>query len=135
MVVVDADAIVSQANPEDSNHDLVVTLSQKLAKIGSRSIYPVTAVLEAVTVLGKKDKKVSHRVATVFASPEANIAPVNTEILVKALRLYSPTSSKKHTLFDAVVAVIAKQVHADAIFSFDKFYKSKGFKLISDLKI
>jgi len=40
---------------------------------------------------------------------------------------------KHHTLFDAVVAAVADKYQADAIFSFDKFYKSKGFKLASDL--
>ena len=43
--------------------------------------------------------------------------------------------SKHHTLFDAIVAAVAKKYYADAIFSFDKFYKSKGFKLVSELLV
>ncbi len=41
--------------------------------------------------------------------------------------------SKHNTLFDAVVAATAKKYQADAIFSFDKFYKKQGFKLASEL--
>lgn len=42
--------------------------------------------------------------------------------------------SKHATLFDGIVAAVAEKYQADAIFSFDKFYKRKGFKLASELK-
>ena len=46
---------------------------------------------------------------------------------------FNPDTSKKNTLFDCTVAAVAEEYKADAIFSFDKFYKSKGFKLASEL--
>lgn len=40
---------------------------------------------------------------------------------MQALLLYNPHGSKQNTLFDAVVATIAKELNADAIFSFDEW--------------
>src|SRR5437588_176106 len=40
-----------------------------------------------------------------------------------ALTLFNPHGSKQNTIFDAVVAALAKELHADAIFSFDEWYK------------
>ncbi len=62
------------------------------------------------------------------------ITPVTHETITAALAYYQPTkSSTHHTLFDAVVAATAKQYQADAIFSFDGWYKSLGFKLAGAL--
>jgi predicted nucleic acid-binding protein len=36
-------------------------------------------------------------------------------------------------LFDALVATFAKKYNADAIFSFDEWYKNLGFKLVTSL--
>jgi len=49
------------------------------------------------------------------------------------MQYFSSTTSKKNTLFDCIVAVTAEENKADAIFSFDKFYKRKGFKLASEI--
>ena len=42
-------------------------------------------------------------------------------------------TAKKNTLFDAVVAAIAKRLNADAIFSFDEWYRKIGLTLTDDL--
>jgi predicted nucleic acid-binding protein len=36
-------------------------------------------------------------------------------------------------LFDALVAAVAKKNNADAIFSFDEWYKKLGFTLVTGL--
>jgi predicted nucleic acid-binding protein len=62
------------------------------------------------------------------------ITPVTHETLTAALAYFQPaTNSTHHTLFDAVVAATAKQYQADAIFSFDGWYKTLGFKLVGAL--
>ena len=45
---------------------------------------------------------------------------------------FNPKMSKKNTLFDCVVAAVAKKYKVDAIFSFDDFYKKSGFTLTED---
>src|SRR6266699_2987539 len=61
------------------------------------------------------------------------VQAVDQETLLTAATLYHPLASKKNTLFDAVVAALAKQLNADAIFSFDGWYGKIGLSLASDL--
>ena len=57
------------------------------------------------------------------------IIAVDQEILELAEALFDPYGSKQNTLFDAVVAAIAKKQKADAIFSFDVWYEKIGLTL------
>jgi hypothetical protein len=41
-------------------------------------------------------------------------APVDMQVFTEALALFRPSGSKQNTLFDAIVATIAKQYHAPA---------------------
>ncbi len=136
IIVVDADAIVAQAFPDDANHDLAMTISEHLNTVHARVIYPSTAILEATTALqGKLNSgATAYGTAVVFTDPHVEVAEVGHEDLQNAVDYFSPTGSKKHTLFDCVIAAIAEKNKADAIFSFDKFYKTKGFTLASELK-
>lgn len=135
VVIVDADAIVAQAYPGDSNHKSATTISVMLNNINARVIYPATAILEATTVLqGKLNSgATAYGTASVFMDINIQVAEVSQETLKNAMKYFSPTTSKKNTLFDCVVAAVAEEYKADAIFSFDKFYKSKNFKLASEL--
>ena len=134
-MVVDADAIIAQAYPDDSNHQLATTISETLNKLNAQVIYPATAVLEATTALqGKLNSgATAYGTAVVFTDPNVQVAGVNQETLRSAIKYFSPTTSKKNTLFDCIVAAVAEESGADAIFSFDRFYKTKGFKLASEL--
>ena len=135
VVVVDADAIVAQAYPNDSNHERAVEISNNLNNLGAQVIYPASAILEATTVLQARlnSGATAYGTALVFSDPNVQIAEVNQKTLTNALGNFSPTTSKKNTLFDCVVMAVADENDANAIFSFDKFYKSKGFKLASEL--
>ncbi|OGH38131.1 MAG: hypothetical protein A3B44_01015 [Candidatus Levybacteria bacterium RIFCSPLOWO2_01_FULL_38_21] len=135
VVVVDADAIVAQAYPNDSNHERAVEISNNLNNLGAQVIYPASAILEATTVLQARlnSGATAYGTAVVFSDPNVQVAEVNQKTLTNALNNFSPTTSKKNTLFDCVVMAVADENNANAIFSFDKFYKSKGFKLASEL--
>lgn len=134
-VVVDADAIVAQAYPNDSNHQLAVTISGTLNRLNARVIYPASAILEATTVLQARlnSGATAYGTAVTFTDPNVQVANIGQETLNNAMEYFNPATSKKNTLFDCVVAAVAKEYKADAIFSFDKFYKTKGFKLASEL--
>jgi len=135
VVIVDADAIVAQAYPDDSNHGRAIAISNKLNDLGARVIYPSSAVLEAITVLqGKLNSgATAYGTAVVFSDPDVQVAEVSQKTLTDALNYFSPTTSKKNTLFDCVVMAVADENKANAIFSFDKIYEKKGFKLASKL--
>jgi len=53
--------------------------------------------------------------------------------LTEALALFNLHGSKQNTLFDAVVAAMARRLNAAAIFSFDKWYEKLGFRLVTRL--
>lgn len=135
IVVADADAIVGQASPSDNLHNRAVRTAQRLAELNAQIVYPVTAIVEATThiqrVLGST--VTAYGTAINFIDPNINIVEVNQQTIRHALDYFSPITSKKNTLYDCIVAAVAREYDADAIFSFDKFYKKKGFKLASEL--
>ncbi|MBU1200838.1 PIN domain-containing protein [Patescibacteria group bacterium] len=136
LIVVDADAIVAQVFKGDSNHARATEIVQKLMKAGVKIIYPVTAVCEAVTVIQRVlgSKIVARETAKLFTESDTSVVNVNGEIYFKAVSKYfSNAVSKKDTIFDCCVAAVADEYQADAIFSFDAFYKKKGFVLASEL--
>ena len=135
IIVADADAIVAQAIASDSNHNLTLNLGQKLENSRAHVIFPATAITEAITTLQRKfsDPYLAAATLEVFTDSDIVIENVDQEIIREAKKLFDPNASKKNTLFDCVVATMAKIHHADAIFSFDEWYTKLGFKLVSDL--
>lgn len=135
LIVVDADAIVAEVHQDDANHSRALAISQKLKGLGAQLIYPATAIAEAVAVLQHKTDKpeLAYGTAANFVNGDVEISEVSPHFPL-AIQMFSAASkSKKNTIFDCLVAATAQSYHADAIFSFDKFYKRKGFKLASDL--
>jgi len=81
VVIVDADAIVAQAYPDDSNHKLATTVSGTLNDLNAQVIYPVTAILEATTVLqGRLNSgATAYGTSVTFTDPNIQIAEINQE--------------------------------------------------------
>ena len=115
--------------------DIRSSQHKQLATSQSPLLFPTTAICEAVTVLrGKLNRpEDASRIVQKFQSGDFPIQAVDHQILSDAAGLYNPQSSKKNTLFDAVVAALAKKLQADAIFRFDGWYKKIGLSLASDL--
>lgn len=137
LIVIDADAIVAQAYPNDTNYEKANKISRFLSGINANILYPVTAITEAVTVLQRKlnSSVTAFGTAVAFTDPNLQIVDINNDIYRSAVNNYfHPATSKKNTLFDCIVAAVAEEYKADAIFSFDHFYKTKGFKLAGELK-
>src|SRR3989344_3396542 len=134
-VIVDADAIIAQVDPNDAHHETATRISESLVNINAHVIYPVTTIAESNAYIQRvlNSGASAYGTAVVFTDSSVQVAEVNQAILKNAVKHFSPTTSKKNTLFDCIVAAIAEEYKADAIFSFDKFYKSKGFRLASEL--
>ena len=134
IVIVDADTIIGQTDPADALHTKVSEIFERLAKTNTRLLYPVTAVAEANAYIQRVSKgtATAHDTIKLLVS-ESELVEINGNTVKNALKYFSPTTSKKNTLFDCIVAAIAEEKQADAIFSFDKFYRKKGFKLASEL--
>lgn len=135
IIIVDADAIIAQASQNDNLHDKAVAISERLAQLNAQIFYPVTAITEATTHIQRvlSSGATAYGTAMIFANPNINVVEVNQNTIKNAIKFFSPNTSKKNTLYDCIIATIAKEYKADAIFSFDKFYKKNGFKLASEL--
>lgn len=136
IVVADADALIAQTNPEDVHHQRANRISQNLIDMNAQLIYPATAVAEAATHMQRVLNSNASAYGTVqlMSEPASQVVEVNKQTLINSLKYFSSSSSKKNTVFDCIVAAVAEEYKADAIFSFDHFYKTKGFKLAEDLK-
>ncbi len=135
-IVVDADAIIAQANPNDVHHQIATKISELLVNINAQVVYPATAIAEANAYMQRvlNSTASAYGTAVVFTNPDVQVANVNQDTIRSAVKYFSPITSKKNTLFDCIVAAVAEEYNADAIFSFDHFYTSKGFKLAKDIK-
>lgn len=134
-IVVDTDAIVAQVKKDDKNHRVAMAISSSLVSSNAQVIYPATTVVEAVTFIQRplNNPPVAYGTAQLIANSSAQVAEVNQKTLRNAMKYFSATGSKKNTLFDCIVIAVAEEVHADAIFSFDRFYKKQGFKLAGEI--
>lgn len=135
VVIVDSDALIAQVNPKDSHHQKATRVSKKLINMNAQVIYPATMIAEATAHMQRVLNSTASAYGTVelIVNPAVHVAEVNQQTLVKALDYFSPKTGKKNTLFDCIVASVAEKYQADAIFSFDKFYKKHGFRLASEL--
>ena len=134
IIVVDADALVAQINPDDAHHRKAVDITQALINVNAQILYPITAIAEANAHVQRvlNSTAGAYGSARLMADTSAQVVGVNKQTLVDAIKYFDPQTSKKNTLFDCIVAAVAEENEADAIFSFDKFYKRKGFVLASD---
>jgi len=135
IVIVDADAIIASENAGDFHHQKTMKILERLSVLHAQVLYPTTAIAEAAThmqrVLGDTER--AYNTVMLMTKFETQVVDVGKQTLVEALKFFSPKTSKKNTIFDCIVAAVARREKADAIFSFDRFYKKNGFTLAEEL--
>ena len=134
-VVVDTDGLIALVNKDDVLAlDAVKTL-EDLHASEVKLVYPSTTIVEAITTFQSKlsNSGLAGDMAQMLRDGQFNIVPVDQNILEQAETLFKPKGSKQNTMFDAVVAAVAKTTNADAIFSFDKWYEKVGLRLATSL--
>lgn len=137
LIIVDADALIALNNTADTNHAKAKSILTHLTTSEAYILFPTTAICEAVTVLrGRVNKPESaEQIVNKLCAGDFPLQEVGHKELVQAAALFHPQGSKKNTLFDAVIAAIATTLHADAIFSFDEWYRKQGLNLAEDLML
>jgi predicted nucleic acid-binding protein len=135
LILVDADAMISFVNVDEIHHSRTKKIMQELALTQAYLLYPATVICEAVTVLRGRLNKPTEAASIVekFQTGDFLAQAVDEGVLKEAAALFRPLASKKNTLFDAVVAALARQLNADAIFSFDEWYRKIGMTLTDEL--
>lgn len=135
VVVVDADAIIASENVNDVHHQKAMKIVERLTSSHAQILYPTTAIAEAATHMQRvlSDTERAYNTVSLMTKIETQVIDVGKQTLAEAMHYFSPKTSKKNTIFDCIVAAVARQQKADAIFSFDHFYKKHGFTLAEDL--
>lgn len=135
LIIGDADAIIALSSDVDANHERAKRIVRHFTTVRASILFPVTAICEATTAIQRKFGNPEAADHIVRRLQEGSFATqsVDRDTLLQALTLFHPHGSKQNTLFDAVVAAVAWQTQADAIFSFDRWYKKIGFSLAGDL--
>jgi predicted nucleic acid-binding protein len=135
-VIVDADGLIALFSKDDAHAEKALAILLKLVLEEAKILYPATAIAEATTTLQRKLNKphLAAQIADLIKENKFPIEPVSEDTLNTAVQYFKPVASSKHnTLFDALVAAVAKKNTADGIFSFDEWYQKQGFKLVSNL--
>jgi len=129
-ILVDADALVALAKPDDSNHKKAFKIAKKIRN-NILFITPFT-IPEASTVISYR---VSQRAAKIFlmAARKRNLVELalNSEAIKSADEIFLSQKRKGTSWIDCLNTAMVKINSLDGIFSFDKFYSRVGIKLIS----
>lgn len=138
-VVFDADGLIALHDPGHDFHRVARNLFWKLGEYRVEFIFPITAICEAITVFQRRpDPDQAEFVAKKFAAHPQWLLIPDKAIFLESFKEYVARKaffSVGNTPFDATVATIARNCHADAIFSFDHYYKVEGLILVKDLRL
>ena len=135
IAVVDADALVAIFVGGDVHHNEALWAVQRMEKEGVRVVYPTSAIAEAVTYVRRvlnQIEAVEVMMKKLKTRPFEFADVLGSDLQTAMEKYFRPGSSKKNTLFDAIVAAVADKYGTKEIFSFDSFYKKRGFHLVTE---
>jgi len=134
-VVVDSDSIFAIYNPNDPLNDKATKTFQQLIMKDYQLVYPTSVVFEIISLFQRVLPKptVTNKLIEMIKNDQLLIHVVEIDTLKESATMFDPVGSKKNTLIDCSVAVIAKKIKADGVFAYDEFYTKQGLKLAEDL--
>lgn len=135
IVVVDSDSIFAIYNPNDPLNVKATQTFQQLITRGYQLIYPTSVLFEVVSLFQRvlPTTAVLIKLIEMIKTDSLLIHIVDVDILKESVVLFDPAGSKKNTLIDCSVVVVAKKIKADGVFAYDSFYTKLGLKLAEDL--
>lgn len=134
-IIGDTDTLIAILNPSDAHNNKAEAMVRKLSDKKASLYFPTTTIAETVTTFQRKmsSPDLAEQVVKACQSGKLVLVPVTDETITLAMSVFDPSGSKQNTFFDAIVAACAKHYKADAVFSFDGWYRKIGLKLTSDL--
>ncbi|OGE32368.1 hypothetical protein A3C59_05230 [Candidatus Daviesbacteria bacterium RIFCSPHIGHO2_02_FULL_36_13] len=135
LVVVDSDAIFALYNPNDPLNIKALKTFQKLLEQGYQMIYPTSVLFEVISLFQRVLPKptVTKKLIELIRSEQIPVFTIDTDTLKESAMLFDPAGSRKNTLIDCSVAVVARKMKAEGVFAYDEFYKKQGLKLAENL--
>jgi len=134
-VVVDSDAIFAIYNPNDPLSAQATQTFHELTNKGYQLIYPTSVVFEIISLFQRvlPTPKVTTKLIELIKNDQISIHVVDENILKESATLFNPGGSKKNTLIDCSVIIVAKNIKAEGVFAYDEFYSKQGLTLAEDL--
>lgn len=134
-VVVDSDSIFAIYNPNDPLNEKATRTFRQLITQGFRLIYPTSVLFEVVSLFQRvlPAPGVTAKLVEMIKNDQILISAIDADTLKASAALFDPSGSKKNTLIDCSVVVVAKKIKADGVFAYDSFYTKQGLKLAEDL--
>ncbi len=135
IVVVDSDSIFAIYNPNHPLNERAIKTFQELIAQGYALIYPTSVIFEVISLFQRvlPTPKVTAGLIEMIKDNQLSVYAVDSDILKESAALFDPFGSKKNTLIDCSVVVIARKVKARGVFAYDSFYTKQGLKLSEDL--
>lgn len=134
-VVVDSDSIFAIYNPNDPLNAQATKTFRELITRGFQLIYPTSVLFEVISLFQRvlPTQTVTKKIIEMIQKDTLLVSAIDTDILKQSAALFDPAGSKKNTLIDCSVVVVAKIIKADGVFAYDKFYTKQGLKPAEDL--
>ncbi len=134
-IIGDADALIAILNPADAHNSRAEATVRELTGKKASLYFPTSTIAETITTFQRRETnpQLAEQVINACKSGRLVLLPVTEEIIALALTIFDPHGSKQDTFFDAIVAATAKHYKADAVFSFDGWYRKVGLTLAGDL--
>src|ERR1700730_8387902 len=92
LIIVDADAVIALSNTEDANYEKARTILASLTKLRAYTLFPTTAICEAVTVLKGRLNKPDEAFIIIekLQNDSFPLQPVDPTTLKNAASLFNP---------------------------------------------
>lgn len=134
-VVVDSDSIFAIYNPNDPLNSKATRTFQQLITKGFKLIYPASVLFEIVSLFQRvlPTPTITAKLVEMIKNERIPVHAIDTDILKQSAVLFDPAGSKKNTLIDCSVVVVAKKIKAEGVFAYDRLYAKHGLKLAEDL--
>lgn len=134
-VVVDSDSIFAIYNPNDPLNVKATQTFHQLITQGFKLVYPISVLFEVVSLFQRvlPTPTVTAKLIDLIKNDQIPIHVIDADTLKVSAVLFDPAGSKRNTLIDCSVVVVAKKIKADGVFAYDSFYIKQGLRLAEDL--
>ena len=135
---VDTDVFVALTVKTDANHQRAVSFLHLLLEKNVMFFTSNYVFSESITVISMRS---DHQTAVKYIEDMKSLeSPFHIERADEALEqeaidLFKVQTSKNTSFVDCTNMVFMQRLSADAIFSFDRVYKTNGFCLLEDLLV
>jgi predicted nucleic acid-binding protein len=130
-ILVDSDAFVAWSLPDDFFHAGVQEIFARLSNKQSRLVSTNLVIAETATVLSNRaGQATARKFLQLIDDLKLPVIHVSEEVEAETIELFKEQDVRGTSMVDCSNAVVMKRFEIPEIFSFDKFYRHVGLKMI-----